>query len=195
VKRSTILFCLFALFAAAGCKDSLEIAAIYESPNVSGAESKGVKLGRELTQSIDNLSASYDPDLGVIRVRFHPTAATLQLLRSAGSGELGPCLPDDTTYTGYVLRFYDRTGYLLGVSFPEEYPVLCRDRAHVFDPFERELVELPFPVNVPVHRDAVRAEFSIVLHRFFKGAEFRTDVGDYPRSWRSLSNRKDIEAE
>lgn len=179
-----------AFLGIAACAKSPSISAVYRGLPDGLGDAAAQKLGKDVTASLPVISAKKDDKLGVIHVNAKLTPNTAALLRAGGSDGVGPCLPDRTTYSYYLLRMYDRSGQLLGVSEAAEAPVNCTTR-HEYDfaPFEQKELTVTFPANATLLRDAENLEFSLWFEPRGERGVVTTDARRVPPSWRTKSNQ------
>lgn len=179
---------LFILVVASiACSRGLPVTATYRGFPKGMGDPVRQRLGDQVTRSFTNVRTEVDSNKDVIKVIAVPTKDTVSEMRSAGFKGLGPCLPDGTTYSYYVLRIFDTTGQLIGVSQPADTPVICRGGSYDFSPLERDKIEVNFPANAALLRDAKKLEFCTWFEPLGERGVVSTDLRQFPPSWRAQS--------
>ena len=155
------------LFGLVGCSQGLHVTPIYRGFPPGLGDPKKAKLAERVTGSFTHFSATREEKDGTIRVAAVPNPEIIRMLESAepdarGFGAVGPCLVnDDTTYSYYVLRIYDRTCNLIGYSVAWERPIVCHGGSYDLSAFRRSEIEISFPANAAILREAAELEFSM----------------------------------
>ena len=155
------------LFGLVGCSQGLHVTPIYRGFPPGLGDPKKARLAVQVTGSFKHLSATREERDGTIRVTAVPDPEIIHVFESAepdalGFGAVGPCLVNDnTTYSYYVLRIYDRTCNLIGHSVAWEKPIVCIGGSYDFSAFRRSEIEMSFPANAAILREAVELEFSM----------------------------------
>jgi len=185
MSKAATLAMPIALVILVGCSGGPHVVAKYRGTTGRG-DPVHAQLAEQLTNSFTHVRATKDDSTGGMKVGITPTKDTLRLLESAGSEVLGPCLPDNSTYSYYLLRIYDTTGQLLAVSNSLSVPISCKGASLDFSSFKQNEIEIPFPANAPLIRDGKNLEFSVWLEPFDDRGRL-TDIQHVPSSWRSVT--------
>jgi hypothetical protein len=149
-----------------GCAEGPRVTPIYRGYSSGLGDPKKAQLADVVTRSFRDLTVIKGERDGTIRVTATPDSSVIRVFQSAepdalGFGAVGPCLPDETTYSYYVVRIYDRTCNLLGFSVAFERPVRCHGRTYDFSAFRESRIAIRFPANAAILRDAKMFEFSL----------------------------------